>query len=185
MRDRATNAAGAPPSRPRPGFSLVELLVTLGIIALLMGILLPVVSRARTQARGVSCRAQMQQIGHAIQNYVNEHKDRYPSAPALPSVNPNGWPTLMDHLDGYLMGVEEVWRCPADETVWPQENTSYFYYNELSVRPLRKTFFWKVFGNASQVPVLWDAGDYHGGADRYNFLFADGHVENGFLPEIE
>ena len=170
--------------RRRRAFTLIELLVVVGIIALLVGILMPALSAARRKARSVSCKAQMQQIGYAFESFLNEHDGRHPAAPALPSVNPSGWPPLQDSLMPYVADVEKVFRCPADESLYPVEGISYFYYAELSERPLRKTFFWRVFGNASQVPVLWDADNYHGGDVPYNWLFADGHVEN-FLEGAE
>ena len=174
-----------PPRRAQPrGFTLVELLVVVGVIALLIGILMPTLSRVREKAKSVTCKARLQQIGHAFEGYLNDNGGWHPAAPGLPSVNPSGWPPLQDSLLPYVANVEEVFRCPSDEVVWPEEGISYFYYAELSERPLRKTFFWRVFGNASQVPVLWDADNYHGGDVPYNWLFADGHVEN-FLDSAQ
>ena len=47
----------------------------------------------------------------------------------------------------------------------------------LGINPLSQTFFYKVFKSASAVPVLWDADKYHGGSVPFNWLFADGHVD--------
>ena len=52
--------------REKSGFTLIELLVVIGIIGLLVGILLPAFARARKQARITQCKAQLQQIGHAM-----------------------------------------------------------------------------------------------------------------------
>ena len=160
------------------GFTLVELLVVIGIVALLIGLLMPALSAARRNARTVACKGQMQQIGHAFAMYVNESKGKYPKAPTLPSVNPNNYPPLTETLARHVGDVMTVFRCPSDEAVFPDEGISYFYYAELGERPLRQTFFWRIFGNASQVPVLSDADNYHGGTVPYNWLFADGHVDH-------
>ena len=59
-------------------FTLVELLVVIGIIAVLIGILLPVLGRARAQARSVACQANLRQIGQGIFIYAGVHKDTMP-----------------------------------------------------------------------------------------------------------
>lgn len=61
------------------GFTLVELLVVISIIALLIAILLPALSRVRGQTKRVHCAANLKQIGMALQMYADDHQDRFPT----------------------------------------------------------------------------------------------------------
>lgn len=60
------------------GFTLIELLVVISIIALLMGILLPVMGQARLQAKVVAVNAELRQIGMALEAYSFDNSDKYP-----------------------------------------------------------------------------------------------------------
>ncbi len=68
----------------RAGFTLVELLVVISIIALLVSILLPSLKKARDQAKDTLCKANLHQLGISIQYYVQDSGDRLPWIPGVP-----------------------------------------------------------------------------------------------------
>jgi len=113
--------------RTTHGFTLVELLVVVSIIALLLSILLPAVNRALGIARQVACKSNQKQIGLGFSIYHQDNNYVYPSAdnPNLPGINPDGvmWKGRvhralelpMDPISTLLPEnfVESIWACPA------------------------------------------------------------------------
>src|ERR1043166_6659695 len=65
-------------SRPRRGFTLIELLVVIGIIAVLVGLMLPALSRARESANRAACLSNLRQFGQAMIMYANQSRDCVP-----------------------------------------------------------------------------------------------------------
>lgn len=81
----------------RRGFSIVEVLVTLGVLSMLMGFLLPAVHRTREAARRTQCRNNLKQLGIALHNYDSIHRAFPPgSVPAAWSFKAMLLPQLGD-----------------------------------------------------------------------------------------
>jgi len=114
------------------GFTLVELLVVIGIVAVLIAVLLPALGRARAQANRVVCLSNIRQLGVGILMYCNDNKGWFPTC-AFPEDGsayvqyPEDWihwqanRNIMDSaIARYVVGgkgpetFKRILRCPAD-----------------------------------------------------------------------
>ncbi len=167
----------------RKGFTLVELLVVVAIIALLVSILLPALGSARKEAKNVVCMSNLRQWGLGYAMYLEDNKQLFPSQFNIRLKH--AWPEL---LDTYIGAQQELYLCPEavipedqsgkhPHAAWggfiPQWNETYPHFSygqndwilshwndfQTSMAPADEAKLWKqsVFSNAYMIPILGDA----------------------------
>ena len=176
-------------------------MVACAVIAVLIGIALPVIGKARTAGKRVACRAQLGDIGRLFQMYINDSRNKLPHVNPIPSLRePDGKPVMnglsvVELLARYTKDVRAGWRCPSDAitrkipgtaegfaTYFEREGISYLYNPKLSQdfagKQLNDHPQYRA-GKQNQLAVFWEFEPFHGRENTLgsmNYLFADMHV---------
>jgi prepilin-type processing-associated H-X9-DG protein len=174
-----------------PAFSLVELLVVIGIITILIGLLLPTMSRARESARRTKCLANLRTLAQSMVMYANDSKGW------LPNTNKQGTPNDYDMTNAVLVALNRqyvrspaAFHCPSDSDPAPEriETADYTLPNSARVSYDFYSVWWQPeFGpkitRIKEAPVAWDLDGgrpliryQNHGREGGNVAFADGHA---------
>ena len=137
----------------RRGFTLIELLVVIAIIAVLAGLLLPALARARNRAWRTECASQMRQLALGFSLFQGDHQDRFPPAAFDMGVNGLAWDSwLHSYIGGHATEADlvrglvpkvlcpKIELCPGDRVplnpIWVNNGQRRTYsMNSVGIRP--------------------------------------------------
>jgi prepilin-type N-terminal cleavage/methylation domain-containing protein/prepilin-type processing-associated H-X9-DG protein len=165
----------------RRGFTLVELLVVIALIATLAGLLLPTLGRAKESGRATACLSNLHQIGLALQLYVQDNGNRLPSMrdKSLTATNELPSPDLV--LSNYLGNIH-VLQCPSDrQNLFQTTGSSYSWNSLLNGEDADHLVAFGMNFVPHQIPLMFDKTGFHkarGPKKEVNYLYADGHIKN-------
>jgi type II secretory pathway pseudopilin PulG len=108
--------------RRRRAFSVLELLVAIGIVGLLLGMILPAIQRARESASRMSCLSNLRQVGVALHNFHNTH-GRLPPVPLRGGTNnPQSWLTwrvmILPEIEQDELWATTQTACSTEPNLW-------------------------------------------------------------------
>lgn len=172
----------------RRGFTLIELLVVIGIITILMGLIIPSLSRSRQQARNVACKQVLHGLSIAMRVYLDENNRVLPRSAQMPSVNA-GYEPLPVSLASQVQS-PKAWLCPADkrgyqrsdgknfDSYFDGETLSYEYNMSIGGQRIESGVYFAYLGEPGTM-ILGDFDSFHGpsgSSDAKYILYGDGHV---------
>ena len=161
--------------RCRGAFTLVELIVVIGILTLVIALLLPALGRARVHANRVKCAANLRSLGQALILYTQQY-GYYPGYKAALPDNSGDFAVWPQRLRPLLGGTQEVFYCPSQD-----QRCRWVRGAEVSARAA--TAAHTVFGYEVGEPILYNHLAYF--SYGYNFAGAGspgskpGHVSRG------
>jgi len=166
-------------------FSLIELLLAIGLVVLLAGLILPTLGGVRDRANNSVCAANLRQIAVAIQQVAQDNNNTFPiieSNPANPVYPPEaGAKSLAEVLKPYGFTPNNL-RCPTDvkrQNYFASTGSSYEWFplvdGETSFNPQIYLSSGILVLPPSKLPLAADFQSLHAGCK--NVLFADGHVQ--------
>lgn len=141
--EKKCNGIAHDPKTTQKLFTLIELLVVIAIIAILAGMLLPALSKAREHARTTSCSNNLATVGKAMIMYLQDHKEWYPCYRNANSGWVNGIKGIVEHgennlLSPYISSIRSSYlgrisstgsrsplTCPSNKGI---PNANYFTY---------------------------------------------------------
>jgi prepilin-type N-terminal cleavage/methylation domain-containing protein/prepilin-type processing-associated H-X9-DG protein len=172
------------------GFSLIELLVCIGIIALLVGILMPVLSKAKQAANQVYCANNLRSIAQATVLYYNEQNDLPSTAQSYIDLRVNQKDTavmLAPHMADPERSAnpstsERItpWTCLNDHVRWNVTGGTYYYYlaNLYTIYTLNGQHFKLrvLLDKKPRTPLFMDWASFHLNSKYGNVCYFDGSV---------
>ncbi|HLX59823.1 MAG TPA: type II secretion system protein [Planctomycetota bacterium] len=160
------------------GFTLLEMLVVIAIVATLAAILLPLYGRSRAEARRLFCSNNLMQLQRAMMMYSDNNFSSFPKLASRPTINKDQG-TLRDTLYP-LLHDERVFKCPDDNQGYFENEGSSYEWNALLNNKNKDLPADGLMSN-TRVPMIYDYENFHpkgGSFGGKNVVFVDGHVEH-------
>ena len=165
------------PMKTSRGFTLIETLVVVAIIAVLAGIAYPVSRSFVDKSREAACLGKLRGLGAGLQGYLQDHNQLMPELAQGRTSKTDEAAVLETVLMPYLDS-KEAFQCPADKEHYEKTGCSYFWNTLENGLHVTKLAMFRIEDRPDKIPLIYDKEPWH--PNRVNFLYGDMSGSNKF-----
>jgi prepilin-type N-terminal cleavage/methylation domain-containing protein/prepilin-type processing-associated H-X9-DG protein len=152
------------------GFTLMELLIVIAVVAVLAGVGIPLARSVLGKSRQAACLNNLRSLGVGLESYLQDNQQVLPKLAVGRSSKTDDTPVLETVLLPYIES-PDAFKCPQDSVEYARSGSSYLWNSTQSGLRITELAFFGIKDRPDKIPLITDKEAWHPGGT--NFLYAD------------